>query len=90
MGFSAALQGKAAHEALLLRQDAELRLLDLMRRCMHSKMRADRDYALALSAMVQQGLKVERAEDLAGSLVTKVQYYSTLHSRHLHAALTYL
>lgn len=71
MGFSAALQGKAAHEALLLRQDAELRLLDLMRRCIHGKVRADRDYALALGALVQQGLKVERAEDLAGSLVAK-------------------
>ncbi|XP_034247322.1 tyrosine-protein kinase Fer isoform X2 [Thrips palmi] len=71
MGFSAALQGKAAHEALLLRQDAELRLLDLMRRCIHSKVRSDRDYALALGALVQQGLKVERPEDLAGSLVAK-------------------
>lgn len=73
MGFSAALQGRAAHEALLLRQDAELRLLDLMRRCIHSKVRSDRDYALALGALVQQGLKVERAEDLAGSLVAKVR-----------------
>ncbi|KAK3928564.1 Tyrosine-protein kinase Fer [Frankliniella fusca] len=71
MGFSAALQSKAAHEALLCRQDAELRLLDLMRRCILSKVRSDRDYALALSALVQQGLKVERAEDLAGSLVAK-------------------
>ena len=70
MGFSAALQGKAAHESFLLRQDAELRLLDLVRRCMHSKMRADRDYALALSAMVQQGLKVERAEDLAANVAS--------------------
>lgn len=73
MGFSAALQGKAAHEALLCRQDAELRLLDLMRRCVQSKARSDRDYALALGALVQQGLKVERAEDLAGSLVAKVR-----------------
>ncbi|KAJ1527690.1 hypothetical protein ONE63_007649 [Megalurothrips usitatus] len=71
MGFSAALQGKAAHEALLCRQDAELRLLDLMRRCLLSKVRCDREYALALGALAQQGLKVERGEDLAGSLVAK-------------------
>lgn len=70
MGFSAALQSKAAHEALLCRQDAEVRLLEVMRRCIVSKVRSDRDYALALSALVQQGLK-ERAEDLAGSLVAK-------------------
>lgn len=37
MGFSANLQGRTAHEALLLRQDAELRLLETMKRCLMSK-----------------------------------------------------
>ena len=69
MGFSANLQGRAAHEALLARQDAELRLLDTMRRCLASKVRCDREYALALSSVAAQGLKVDRSDELSGSLV---------------------
>ena len=33
MGFSSSLQGDSAHEALITRQDAELRLLENMKRC---------------------------------------------------------
>lgn len=69
MGFSTNLQGKSAHEALLGRQDAELRLLDSMKRCILSKVKSDRDYAVALSSVVTQGLKIDRGDDLAGSLV---------------------
>lgn len=32
MGFSSSLQGESAHEALITRQDAELRLLENMKR----------------------------------------------------------
>ena len=32
MGFSSSLQGDSAHEALITRQDAELRLLENMKR----------------------------------------------------------
>ncbi|XP_065170799.1 tyrosine-protein kinase Fer isoform X1 [Atheta coriaria] len=72
MGFSTTLQGRSAHEALLLRQDAELRLLETMKRCLTSKVRADREYALALTAAAAQGAKVAGGganDDLAGSCV---------------------
>uniref|UniRef100_A0A6B2EHM0 Tyrosine-protein kinase n=1 Tax=Phlebotomus kandelakii TaxID=1109342 RepID=A0A6B2EHM0_9DIPT len=71
MGFSSALQGRVAHEALLLRLDAELRLLDAMKRCINQKAKCDKDYAIALGQVAQQGLKVDRADDLHGSLITK-------------------
>uniref|UniRef100_A0A1L8DLX7 Tyrosine-protein kinase n=1 Tax=Nyssomyia neivai TaxID=330878 RepID=A0A1L8DLX7_9DIPT len=71
MGFSSALQGRLAHEALLLRLDAELRLMDAMKRCINQKVKCDKDYAIALAQVAQQGLKVDRADDLHGSLITK-------------------
>ena len=54
MGFSSSLQGASSQEALLARQDAELRLLDTMRRCLALKVKADRDYAVAINAFVMQ------------------------------------
>ncbi|KAJ6638588.1 Tyrosine-protein kinase Fer, partial [Pseudolycoriella hygida] len=63
--------GRAAHEALLVRQDAELRLLDTMKRCLTQKVKCDKEYAIALTAASQQGLKIDRADDLQGSLITK-------------------
>ncbi|GLV31114.1 FER tyrosine kinase [Carabus blaptoides fortunei] len=70
MGFSTCLQGRTAHEALLQRQDAELRLLETMRRCLTNKVKCDREYAIALSSVANQGLKIDRSEELIGSLVT--------------------
>ena len=69
MGFSTNLQGRGAHEALLARQDAEVRLLETMRRCVAAKARCDRDYASALAQVATQGLKIDRQDDLAGSLI---------------------
>lgn len=69
MGFSNNLQGKSAHEALLCRQDAELRLLDSMKRCILSKVRCDREYAMALGSVAMQGLKIDRGDELQGSLI---------------------
>lgn len=69
MGFSTNLQGRFAHEALLLRQDAELRLLETMKRCLMLKIRCDREYASALSSVASQGLKIERNDELSGSLI---------------------
>lgn len=66
MGFSSTLQGKAAHEALLLRQDAELRILDTMKRCLILKAKCDKEYSLALAYVAQQGLKTDRADELQG------------------------
>lgn len=71
MGFSSALQGRAAHEALLNRQEAELKLLDTMKRCMIQKSKCDKEYAASLVAVTQQGLKIDRSDDLQGSHITR-------------------
>ncbi|XP_046682516.1 tyrosine-protein kinase Fer isoform X4 [Homalodisca vitripennis] len=74
MGFSTNLQSRGGHEALLGRQDAELRLLETMRRCLLTKLRCDRDYSSALCAVTAQGQKVERGDEnnyLTGSLVAQ-------------------
>lgn len=70
MGFSSIVQGRAAHEALLLRQDAEIRLIENMKRCLMSKVKCDREYALALSSVASQGMKMDRIEELSGSLIS--------------------
>ena len=68
MGFSSALQGRAAHEALIVRQDAELRLMEIMKRTMQLKAKYDKEYAIGLAAVAQQGLKIDRADEMQGNL----------------------
>jgi len=70
MGFSSSLQGEAAHEALIARQDAELRLLENMKRCLSVRIKCDREYAIALNTVVLQAQKMDKVE-LAGSLVAQ-------------------
>ncbi|EZA48284.1 tyrosine-protein kinase Fer isoform X2 [Ooceraea biroi] len=69
MGFSTSLQGQASHEALLARQDAEIKLLETMRRCITTKVKSDREYASTISSLTSQGKKIERNEELVGSLI---------------------
>lgn len=57
---------RGAHEALLARQDAELRLMEAMKRSLQAKMKSDREYALALSAAAAQGQKMDKCEELNG------------------------
>lgn len=72
MGFSSiTLEGKVAHEALISRQDSEIRLLELMRRCLVMKVKHDKDYASALSSVASQGQKVDKLEDMKESNVLK-------------------
>ena len=72
MGFSSSLQGPASHEALLARQDAEIRLLENMKRCLGLRVKADRDYAVALNSFAMQAAKnMESVPELAGSTVAK-------------------
>lgn len=71
MGFSTSLQGQASHEALLARQDAEIKLLETMRRCLTTKVKSDREYASTISSFTTQGKKIERSEDLVGSLIVQ-------------------
>merc|ERR1712198_42126 len=70
MGFSSSLQGEAAHEALISRQDAELRMLENMKRCLSLRVKCDREYAIALNSVILQAQKMDKVE-LAGSLVAK-------------------
>ena len=72
MGFSTSLQGRAIHEALLGRQEAELRLLETMRRCLTTKLKHDREYASALASVATQSHKSERADELTDSLIAQV------------------
>ncbi|CAH2006600.1 unnamed protein product [Acanthoscelides obtectus] len=74
MGFSSNLQGKIAHEALLSRQDAELRLLESTKRCITLKVKSDREYATALSSVAAQGLKFDRSDELSVSKVVHVVF----------------
>ncbi|XP_033327022.1 tyrosine-protein kinase Fer isoform X5 [Megalopta genalis] len=71
MGFSTSLQGQAFHEALLGRQDAEIKLLETMKRCLTMKVKSDREYASTISSLAVQGKKIERNEDLIGSLIAQ-------------------
>lgn len=64
MGFSSALQSRAAHEALIVRQDAELRLMETMKRSIQLKAKCDKEYATQLTAVAQQGLKIDRTDEV--------------------------
>lgn len=72
MEFSSNLQGQASHEALLNRQDAEIKLLDVMRKCIAAKIKSDKEYASNISSLSLQGKKFERSEELYGSVVVQV------------------
>lgn len=71
MGFSTSLQGQSSHEALLARQDAEIKLLETMRRCLTIKVKSDREYASTICSLTMQGKKIERNEYLVGSLIAQ-------------------
>ncbi|XP_051156812.1 tyrosine-protein kinase Fer isoform X1 [Leptopilina boulardi] len=71
MGFSTSLQGQASHEALLGRQEAEIKLLETMRRCLATKVKSDREYASTISSLTVQGRKIERTEELIGSMIAQ-------------------
>ncbi|GFS97422.1 tyrosine-protein kinase Fer [Trichonephila clavipes] len=70
MGFATDLQGKNSHEALMSLQDAELRLLENMKRCMSLRVKCDREYAIALNSVCIQTLKIDQSE-LKGSMVAR-------------------
>lgn len=74
MGFATDLQGKTSHEALMTLQDAELRLLDNMKRCMSLRVKCDREYAIALNSVCIQTLKIDQSE-LKGSMVARVSSF---------------
>ncbi|XP_068219598.1 tyrosine-protein kinase Fer isoform X5 [Palaemon carinicauda] len=64
MGFSGSLQGESSHAALLARQDAELRLLDTMRRVLIARAKCDRDYAAALTQLAHTAAKMDAPDNV--------------------------
>lgn len=71
MGFSSSLQGKSSHEALLVRQDAEIRLLENLKRWLVLKIKCDRDYASALSSLPSAASRNDKIEELSGSVLSQ-------------------
>ena len=71
MGFSSNLQGKSSHEALLARQDAELRMLENLKRWLVLRIKCDRDYASALVSLSSITSKFDKNEELTGSLLSQ-------------------
>ncbi|XP_067142993.1 tyrosine-protein kinase Fer-like [Centruroides vittatus] len=71
MGFAADMQEKASHEALVALQDAELRLLENMKKCLTLRIKCDRDYANALNSVCIQAQKTDAITELEGSLIAK-------------------
>jgi tyrosine-protein kinase Fer len=69
MGFSSSLQSSS--EALLSRQDAEIRLLEAMKRSVVLRAKADREYAAALSAAAAHAGAATATDVLSGSLVLR-------------------
>ena len=57
MGFSSALQGPASHDAILLRIDAELRLLENMRRCIGLRIKSDSKYYINIRTRLEYKLR---------------------------------
>lgn len=57
MGFGTEFQGKKSHEVLQRIQEHEIRLLEVMKRCLHIRVKSDRNYADALSGLVKEAQK---------------------------------
>lgn len=71
MVVSSIVPGQGVHEALLNRQDVELRLLDTIRKSLQSKVKCDKEYSSTLLGAVAHGQKVEGDEDFLGSVITQ-------------------
>ena len=68
------IKGETAHEALLARQDAELRLLENMKRCLALRIKCDREYAISMNTVV---LQVTKSQGGRGHWAV---YYTSLQS----------
>lgn len=78
MGFSTDLQDAFSHEALVSLQDAELRLLDNMKKCILLRAKCDRDYAAALTMVSNQAQKLDQSKELEGSSIARVNVFSLI------------
>ncbi|XP_013407368.1 tyrosine-protein kinase Fer [Lingula anatina] len=62
MKFGATLQQPKSHDALLRLQDAEVRLLESMRKSIEMRIKSDKSYANGLGEMVKQAQRLDNAE----------------------------
>ena len=69
MGLST--QGKNIHDVIASRQDSEIRLIEVMRKCLLLKVKCDRDYACSIQNVSLVGMKIDRIDDLNGNLKKK-------------------
>lgn len=65
MGLST--QGKNIHDVIASRQDSEIRLIEVMRKCLLLKVKCDRDYACSIQNVSLVGMKIDRIDDLNGN-----------------------
>lgn len=75
MGFSTDLQDAFSHEALVSLQEAELRLLENMKKCVLLRAKCDRDYAASLTMVSAQAQKLDQSKELEGSSIARVNFY---------------
>ncbi|KAG5673688.1 hypothetical protein PVAND_003712 [Polypedilum vanderplanki] len=69
MGLST--QGKNIHDVITARHESEIRLIEVMRKCLLLKVKCDRDYASSIQSVSVVGLKIDRIDDLNGSQIFK-------------------
>lgn len=62
MPFGTQLQRPGSHEALLRLHDAEIRLLENIRKCVQHRIKSDKEYAMSLMGMITQAQKLENSE----------------------------
>lgn len=59
MSFGDNLQQPSSHQALLNLQDAEIQLLESMKKCIEQRIKSDRQYSTALTAVVNNADKLD-------------------------------
>lgn len=62
MSFGTELQSRSAHDALLAAQDAEIHILETIKKSITQRIKCDRDYAVALSAIVTGAQKQDTVQ----------------------------
>ena len=62
MRFGQRCQGRGSHEALVALQDAEIRLLENIKKCLTLRVKVDRDYANGLGELVAAANRLDTSD----------------------------
>ena len=84
MAFGTELQGRACNEALLGVQDAELRLLENIKKCLTQRIKCDRDYATSLDAFVAIAHKLGSIEFMTPVCQVTIRLSAILYERYVN------